>query len=68
MTQSLLVNSLDYDDIRTNLVSFLQSQVDSNGNEIYRDYDFQGSGISTIINLLSYHTHYLRLLRKNASL
>lgn len=58
-TNELPVNSLDYDDIRANLVSFLQSQTNPDGSLVYQDYNFQGSGISTLINLLSYHTHYI---------
>lgn len=58
-TSELPVNSLDYDDIRENLISFLQSQTNPDGSLVYRDYNFQGSGISTLINLLSYNTHYI---------
>lgn len=58
-TAELPINSLDYPDIRENLISFLQSQVDGQGNPIYQDYNFQASGISTLINLLSYNTHYI---------
>jgi len=58
-TNELTINSLDYPEIRDNLVSFLQSQLDSAGNPIYQDFDFQASGISTLINLLSYNTHYI---------
>lgn len=58
-TNELPINSLDYPEIRNNLVSFLQGQVDSGGTPIYQDFDFQASGISTLINLLSYNTHYI---------
>jgi hypothetical protein len=58
-TNELPVNSLDYSDIRENLVSFLQSQTNPDGSLVYQDFNFQGSGISTLINLLSYHTHYI---------
>ena len=58
-TSELPVNSLDYDDIRENLVSFLQSQTNPDGSPVYQDFNFQGSGISTLINLLSYNTHYI---------
>lgn len=58
-TNELPINSLDYPEIRNNLVSFLQGQVDANGNPVYQDFDFQASGISTLVNLLSYNTHYI---------
>lgn len=58
-TAELPINSLDYPDIRENLISFLQSQTDGQGNPIYQDYNFQASGISSLINLLSYNTHYI---------
>jgi hypothetical protein len=58
-TAELPINSLDYPNIRENLISFLQSQTDGQGNPIYQDYNFQASGISTLINLLSYNTHYI---------
>lgn len=58
-TAELPINSLDYPNIRENLISFLQSQTDGQGTPIYQDYNFQASGISTLINLLSYNTHYI---------
>jgi hypothetical protein len=59
ITSELPINSLDYPDIRENLISFLQSQTDGQGFPIYQDYNFQASGVSTLINLLSYNTHYI---------
>lgn len=56
---NLPINSLDYPDIRNNLISFLNDQRDSNGDLIYQDYNFQASGLSTLLNLLAYHGHYL---------
>lgn len=58
-TQELPINSLDYPDIRENLITFLQSQTNPDGSLVYQDFNFQGSGISTLINLLSYNTHYI---------
>jgi len=46
------VSELDYDQIKNNLKDFLRSQ------DILRDYDFEGSALSTIIDVLSYVTHY----------
>jgi hypothetical protein len=58
-TSELSINSLDYDDIRSNLISFLQNQKNPDGSPVYQDFNFQTSGISTLINLLSYNTHYI---------
>ena len=54
MTDSkrIKVSDIDFNDIRENLVNFLNSQ------EEFQDYNFEGSGLATIINLLSYVTHY----------
>jgi len=57
--QELPINSLDFDDIKNNFISFLKSQQDEEGNPIYQDYNFEGSGISTLLNILSYNTHYI---------
>lgn len=50
--QSLSVNQLDFDTIKQNMINFLQNQ------EEFKDYDFEGSGLSVILDLLSYYTHY----------
>ena len=49
---NLRIAELDFDTIKTNLKTFLKAQ-----NE-FSDYDFEGSGLSTLIDLLSYNTHY----------
>lgn len=52
MTDRLRVTELDFDQIKTNLKSFLKSQ-----NE-FTDYDFDGSGLSVLLDILAYNTHY----------
>ena len=52
----LIVSDLDFDAIKTNLKTFLQSQTQ------FQDYDFEGSGLSILIDLLSYNTHYMASL------
>ena len=52
-SKNLDVSEVDYDGIRANLKLFLQSQAE------YSDYDFEGSGMSILIDLLAYNTHYL---------
>lgn len=51
-TNILNVTDIDYDDIRTSLIEFLRSQDD------FSDYDFEGSGLATLISMLSYVTHF----------
>lgn len=49
------VAELDFDTIKTNLKNFLR------GQEEFTDYDFEGSALSTLIDLLAYNTHYNNL-------
>ena len=48
----LTVSELDFDTIKTNLKNFLGDQ-----NEL-TDYNFDGSTLSIILDLLAYNTHY----------
>jgi hypothetical protein len=48
----LQVAELDFDTIKTNLKSYLKQQTE------FQDYDFEGSGLNVLINLLAYNTHY----------
>ena len=52
MTDRLKVTELDFDTIKSNLKNFLKSQ-----NE-FTDYDFDGSGLSVLLDILAYNTHY----------
>ena len=49
---NLKVNELDFQGIKTNLRDFLQSQ------DQFRDYNFEGSGLNALLDLLSYNTYY----------
>ena len=49
----LEISQLDFDNIKNNLKRYL-----SNQNE-FKDYDFEGSGMSVLLDLLAYNTHYL---------
>jgi hypothetical protein len=51
MTQ-LNVAELDFDAIKQNLKTYLQSQ------EEFQDYNFDGSALSMLIDILAYNTHY----------
>ena len=46
------VTPLDFDDIKDNLKTFLKQQ------DQFTDYDFEGSGMSTLLDVLAYNTHY----------
>jgi hypothetical protein len=52
-SNKLTVSELDFDNIKTNLKTFLQGQSE------FQDYDFEGSGFAILIDLLAYNTHYL---------
>lgn len=55
---NLRVSELDFDDIKQNLKTFLSTYRDGNGDLVFSDYDFEGSGLSVLLDLLSYNTHY----------
>lgn len=47
-----MINSLEYEDIRKSIVSFLKQ------DPFYKDFNFEASNISRIINMLAYSTMY----------
>lgn len=49
---SLRVTELDFDSIKNNLKTFLRSQSQ------FQDFDFEGSGMNVLLDLLAYNTHY----------
>lgn len=49
---SLPIDSLDFDDIKTNLKNYLSSQ------DVFSDYNFEGSGLNILLDILAYNTHY----------
>lgn len=51
-TNNLIVQSADYTDIKADLIDFMSSQT------VFQDYNFEGSGLNTLISLLAYNTHY----------
>lgn len=50
---SLRVAELDFDSIKNNLKNFLRSQSE------FQDFDFEGAGMSILLDLLAYNTHYM---------
>jgi len=49
---NLQVTDLDFSTIKTNLIKFLQSQ------DTLKDYNYTGSALSTLLDLLAYNTQY----------
>lgn len=49
---SLRVADLDFFSIRTNLKNYLRSQSE------FSDYDFEGSGMAVLLDVLAYNTYY----------
>jgi hypothetical protein len=54
-TPKLQVTELDFDDIKNNLKTYMKNQTE------FSDYNFEGSGLSHLIDLLAYNTHYMAM-------
>lgn len=50
---NLPISSIDFLELRENFIEFLKDQ------EFYNDYNFRGSGISTLVDILSYNAHFI---------
>ena len=48
----LQVTELDFEDIRDNLKTYLSTQTQ------FRDYNFEGSAMAVLLDVLAYNTHY----------
>ena len=55
---NLRIAELDFDTIKSNLKDFLKNYTDTDGAPYFTDFDFEGSGLSILLDLLSYNTHY----------
>ena len=53
MATKLDISTLDFAGIKENLKTFLSQQ------DEFRDYDFEGSGMNILLDVLAYNTHYL---------
>ena len=51
-TTKLRVSELDFDQIKTNFKSYLKEQ------DVFRDYNLDGSTIAHLLDILAYNTHY----------
>lgn len=49
---NIQLGSLEFNEIKTSIISFLQEQ------DILKDYDYAGSAIQTLVDVLSYNTLY----------
>ena len=47
------ITDLDFDTVKSNFKTFLSQQ------NSFTDYNFEGSGMSVLMDLLAYNTHYL---------
>lgn len=52
MSEKLVISDLEFETIKTNLKAFLQTQ------STFLDYNFEGSALSVLLNLLAYNTYY----------
>jgi hypothetical protein len=53
MTTQLKVTELDFATIKSNLKDYMKAQPE------FTDYNFDGSGLSTLLDVLAYNTHYM---------
>ena len=49
----ITVTDLEFDGIKANLKNYLSSQTQ------FQDYDFEGSGMDVLMDVLAYNTHYM---------
>lgn len=50
--KNITVAELDFDAIKSNIKTFLKAQ------STFADYDFEGAGLSVLLDILAYNTHY----------
>lgn len=55
---NLKISELDFDTIKANLKDFLKNYTAEDGAPYFTDFDFEGSGLSILLDVLSYNTHY----------
>lgn len=53
MSNQIRITELDFDAIKENLKTFLQAQ------DEFSDYNFDGSALSVLLDVLAYNTHYM---------
>lgn len=50
--EKIRITELDFEAIKSNLKDFLRNQ------PTFKDYDFEGAGLSVLLDILAYNTHY----------
>ena len=52
-SNKIAITDLEFDAIKTNLKEYLSAQT------TFQDYDFEGSGMDVLLDILAYNTHYM---------
>lgn len=52
LNKNLQVSELDFDSIKDSLKAYLQ------GQDTFKDFNFEGSGLNYLLDVLAYNTHY----------
>jgi hypothetical protein len=52
MAKNIQISELDFSSIKSSIIDYMKN------DPTFKDYDFQGSGLSTLTDLLSYNTYY----------
>lgn len=52
MSKQIITDELDFDNIKANIKTFLM------GQDVLKDYNYEGSALSVLIDCLAYNTHY----------
>lgn len=56
-TQSVNVTELDFDQIKSNLIEYFKA-----GDSPFKDWDYSGSGLNLLLDVLAHNTHYNAIL------
>lgn len=60
LQKRLDVTELDFDTIKSNLINYFKN------TEPFKDWDYSGSGLNQLLDVLSYNTHYNAMLAHTA--
>ena len=52
-SNKIAITDLEFDTIKSNLKSYLSAQT------TFQDYDFEGSGMDVLMDILAYNTNYM---------
>ena len=55
--RSINVSELDFDSIKSNMIKYFKRD-----DSPFKDWNFEGSGLNTILDVLAYNTHYNAML------